>query len=107
MHVIYALIGFLAMLGVMVGIGINQPRGTSIKTWCYGYLAIAVVFDILVVLALVNQTAPEYAWLTEILLGLSAGAATGLAFHVAHHISEEEEHNEGPDSGKGKGLFGF
>jgi len=56
---------------------------------------------------LVNQTAPEYAWLTEILLGLSAGAATGLAFHVAHHISEEGEHNEGPESGKGKGLFGF
>lgn len=104
---IYALIGFLVMLGVMVGIGINQPRGTSIKTWCYGYLAIAVVFDILVVLALVNQTAPEYAWLTESLLGLSAGAATGLAFHVAHHISEEGEHGEDTESNKGKGIFGF
>jgi hypothetical protein len=100
---IYALIGFMAMLGVMVGIGINQPRGTSIKTWCYGYLAIAVVFDILVVSALLYQVS----WLTELLLGLSAGAATGLAIHVAHHISEEGEHGEGSESGKGKGIFGF
>ena len=100
---IYALVGFLVMLGVMVGIGINQPRGTSIKTWCYGYLAIAVIFDILVVLALFYQVG----WLTELLLGLSAGAATGLAIHVAHHISEEGEHDEGEESSKGKGIFGF
>jgi hypothetical protein len=105
---IYALIGFLIMLGVMVGIGINQPRGTSIKTWCYGYLVIAVVFDILVVLALLNQSLPEYAWLTETLLGLSAGAATGLAIHVAHHISEEgEEHDDDSGKNKEKTLFGF
>ena len=102
---IYALIGFLAMLGVMVGIGINQPRGTSIRTWCFGYLAISVVFDILVVLALLNTG--QLAWLSETLLGLSAGAATGLAIHVAHHISEEGEHREGADSSKGKGIFGF
>jgi len=100
---IYALIGFLAMLGVLIGIGINQPRGTSIKTWCYGYLAISVVFDILVVIALFYQIV----WLTELLLGLSAGAATGLAIHVAHHISEEGEHGDGSDSSKGKGIFGF
>jgi hypothetical protein len=94
--VIYALIGAVVMLVVLVGIGINQPRGTSIKTWCYGYLAIALVFDILVVLALINQNAPQYASLTETLLGLSAGAATGLAIHVTHHISEEEKHSENP-----------
>jgi hypothetical protein len=102
-HVIYALVGFLAMLGVMVGIGINQPRGTSIKTWCYGYLAISVVFDILVVLALLYQVD----WLTELLLGLSAGAATGLAIHVAHHVSEEGEHGEVSESARGKGIFGL
>ena len=99
---IYALIGFIAMLVVLVAIGINQPRGTSIKTWCYGYLAISVVFDILVVFALFYQVG----WLTDLLLGMSAGAATGLAIHVAHHISEEGEHGES-DSGKGKGIFGF
>jgi len=92
--VIYALIGAVVMLVVLVGIGINQPRGTSIKTWCYGYLAIALVFDGLVILALVNQYAP----LIELLLGLSAGAATGLAIHVTHHISEEEKHNEKPET---------
>ena len=95
---IYALIGAVIMLVVLVGIGINQPRGTSIKTWCYGYLAISVVFDILVVLALINQNSPQYAWLTETLLGLSAGAATGLAIHVTHHISEEEKHSENPET---------
>jgi hypothetical protein len=92
--VIYALIGAVVMLVILVGIGINQPRGTSIKTWCYGYLAIALVFDGLVILALVNQ----YAILIETLLGLSAGAATGLAIHVTHHISEEEKRNENPET---------
>jgi hypothetical protein len=101
--VIYALIGFLTMLGVLVGIGINQPRGTSIKMWCYGYLAISIIFDILVVLALLNQ----YAWLTETLLGLSTGAATGLAIHVAHHISEEGQHDGDSENKKEKTLFGF
>jgi len=101
--IIYPLIGFLVMLGVMVGIGINQPRGTSIKTWCYGYLAISVVFDMLVVIALYFQVGE----LTELLLGLSAGAATGLAIHVAHHISEVGEHGEGTESSTGKGIFGF
>ena len=48
---IFALVGFLIMLGVLLGIGINQPRGVSVKTWCYGYLAISVVFDVLVVIA--------------------------------------------------------
>jgi len=102
---IYALIGFLIMLGVLVGIGINQPRGTSVKTWCYGYLAIAVVFDLLVVFALLNGA--QYVWLINLLLGLSAGAATGLAIHVAHHISEEGEHGEESDKKKEKSLFGF
>lgn len=104
---IYALIGFLIMLGVLVGIGINQPRGVSVKTWCYGYLAISVVFDLLVVLALLN--ASQYVWLTNLLLGLSAGAATGLGIHVAHHISEEDEHEHGQstESKKPKTMFGF
>jgi len=93
------------MLGVLVGIGINQPRGTSIKTWCYGYLAIAIAFDLLVVFALLHGA--QYAWLTNLLLGLSAGAATGLAIHVAHHISEEGEHGEESGKEKGKSLFGF
>jgi hypothetical protein len=104
---IYALVGFLIMIGVLVGIGINQPRGVSVKTWCYGYLAISVGFDLLVVLALLNSI--QYAWLTNLLLGLSAGAATGLGIHVAHHISEEDEHehDEGAENKKQKTMFGF
>lgn len=95
------------MLGVLVGIGINQPRGVSVKTWCYGYLAISVVFDLLVVLALLNSS--QYVWLTNLLLGLSAGAATGLGIHVAHHISEEDEHEHGEGGSKKeqKSMFGF
>jgi len=102
---IYTLIGFLVMLGILVGIGINQPRGTSVKAWCYGYLAIAIVFDLLVVFALLNGA--QYVWLTNLLLGLSAGAATGLGIHVAHHISEEDHDGGEPDKKKEKTIFGF
>jgi hypothetical protein len=101
---IYALVGFAIMFGMLAGIGINQPRGTSIKTWCYGYLGISVGFDLLVVVALVGL--PQFGWLTDLLLGLSAGAATGLAFHVAHHISEEDEHSEAGEHQQ-KSMFGF
>ena len=100
---IYALVGFLLMFGMLAGIGINKPRGISVKTWCYGYLGISVGFDLLVALALVS--ASQF-WLTNFLLGLSAGAATGLAFHVAHHISEEDAHDENGGS-KQKTMFGF
>ena len=89
------------MFGVLLGIGINQPRGTSVKTWCYGYLSIALVFDVLVVVGLVY----DYEAIIQLLLGLSAGAATGLAIHVAHHITEEDEHN-GKEKEK-RSMFGF
>ena len=82
---IYTLVGFLIMLGLLGGIGINKPRGMSVKMWCVGYLAVALGFDVLVVLGLVGNYAP----LNNLLLGLSAGAATGLAIHVMHHINEE------------------
>jgi hypothetical protein len=87
-NLVYALVGFLIMLGILGGIGINKPRGMSVKMWCVGYLAVAIGFDIIVVVGLVGQ----YVWLTNLLLGLSAGAATGLAIHVMHHINEEGEH---------------
>ena len=87
-NLIFALVGFLIMLGMLGGIGINKPRGMSVKMWCVGYLAVALGFDALVVLGLVGL----YSWLNNLLLGLSAGAATGLAIHVMHHISEEGEH---------------
>ena len=100
---ISALIGFVIMFGVLIGIGINEPRGTSIKTWCYGYLIIAITFDILVIIALITG----YSQLTGFLLGSSAGAATGLGIHVAHHISEESQ-NEGSENKKEKkSIFGF
>jgi hypothetical protein len=102
---IFAIVGFLIMFGILTGIGINQPRGTSIKTWCYGYLGISIGFDLLVVIALVG--ASQFAWLTNLLLGLSSGAATGLALHVAHHISEEDHEHGSDSSQEQKGIFGF
>lgn len=87
-NLILALVGFLIMFGYLGGIGINKPRGMSMKTWCAGYLAIAIVFDVLAIIGMVFG----YAWLTYLLVGLAAGASTGLALHVAHHISEENEH---------------
>lgn len=83
---IYALIGAFVMLCVLMGIGITQPRKTSILVWCIFYVVIAVVFDALVIVALWYQNAE----LTELSLGLSAGAATGLAIHTAHHVFEEK-----------------
>ncbi len=101
---IYAFIGFLIMFGVLLGIGINQPRGTSVKTWCYGYLAIALIFDVLVVVGLIYQ----YELIIQLLLGLSAGAATGLAIHVAHHIIEENKNGHDREAKEKKpSLFGF
>ncbi len=85
---IYALVGFLVMFGVLGGIGIEKPRGMSVKMWCVGYLIVALFFDALVVFGLVGN----YAFLNDLLIGLSAGAATGLAIHVMHHINEEDEH---------------
>ncbi len=105
---IYALAGFLIMFGYLAGIGINKPRGMSVKTWCFGYLGVSVVFDVLVVVALAG--APEFVWLTNLMLGLSAGAATGLAFHVAHHISEEDDHEHSKEDSKSKeqmSMMGF
>jgi uncharacterized membrane protein len=87
-NLVYALLGFLIMFGILGGIGINKPRGMSVKMWCVGYLAVAIGFDILVVLGLLGNNAP----LNNLLLGLSAGAATGLALHVMHHIYEEDAH---------------
>jgi hypothetical protein len=86
------LVGFLVMFGMLYGIGINKPRGLSVKTWCYGYLTISIAFDTLVIIALAGT--PQFTWLTNLLLGLSAGAATGLALHVTHHITEEDQHNQ-------------
>jgi hypothetical protein len=100
---IYAIVGFAIMFGVLTGIGINEPRGTSIKTWCYGYLAIAITFDAIVIFAL----ATDYSQLTGFLLGLSAGAATGLGIHVAHHISEEDHEGEKENTKQKKTMFGF
>jgi hypothetical protein len=85
---VYALVGFLIMFGFLGGIGINKPRGMSVKMWCAGYLAVAIGFDVLVIVGLVGQ----YNWLNNLLIGLAAGAATGLGLHVMHHINEEGEH---------------
>lgn len=85
---IFALVGFIIMFGLLGGIGINKPRGMSVKMWCVGYLAIALGFDALAVVGLVFG----FMWLTYLLVGLSAGAATGLALHVMHHINEEDAH---------------
>ena len=84
---IYAVIGFCVMFGVLVVVGINQPRGTSTKVWLFLYLAMTIVLDGLVVAALLYQISE----LIQLLLGMTAGSATGLAIHVWHHIQEENE----------------
>jgi hypothetical protein len=92
-NLILALVGFLIMFGYLGGIGINKPRGMSMKTWCAGYLAMAIVFDVLAVIGM----AFGYTWLTYLLVGLAAGASTGLGLHVWHHITEENDHDHNHD----------
>ena len=75
------------MFGMLVVVGINQPRGTSTKVWLFLYLAMTIVLDGLVIVALLYQILE----LTQLLLGMTAGSATGLAIHVWHHIQEESE----------------
>jgi hypothetical protein len=86
-NLLFALVGFLVMMGILGGIGINKPRGMSVKMWCVGYLGVAIGFDIVALIGLIGG----FTWLTYLLVGLSAGAATGLAIHVMHHINEENE----------------
>ena len=82
------MIGFVVLFVLMLVVGINDPTGgTSMKGWCYQYLAVALVFDVLVVIALFYQNEI----LTQLLLGVAGGSATVLGIHVAHHISEENK----------------
>ena len=93
LNLIYFLIGAVVMFLGLVGIGITQPRGTSVTLWCFLYVAISVIFDGLVIVALIFQ----YPWLIEALLGASAGAATGLGIHSAHHVLEERRNPKASD----------
>ena len=87
-NLIYFAVGFAVLFILMLLVGINDPTGgTSMKGWCYQYLAVALVFDALAVFALFYQSAI----LTHLLLGAAAGSATVLGIHVAHHIKEENE----------------
>lgn len=76
------------MFVLMLVVGINDPaRGTSVKGWCYQWLVIALIFDGIAVFSIFYQNII----LTELLLGISAGAATVLGVHVAHHLQEEKQ----------------
>ena len=87
---IYFIIGFVVLFVLMLFVGINDPTGgTSMKGWCYQYLVVAIVFDVLAVIALFFQNDI----LTQLLLGVAAGSATVLGIHVAHHIKEGNEEN--------------
>jgi hypothetical protein len=85
---IYFIIGFVVLFVLMLFVGITDPTGgTSMKGWCYQYLAVALVFDALAIFALFYQNE----LLTELLLGVAAGSSTVVGIHVAHHIKEENE----------------
>ena len=85
---LYFVIGFAVLFVMMLFVGINDPTGgTSMKGWCYQYLVVSLVFDVLAVFALFY----ENDILIHLLLGTAAGSATVLGIHVAHHIKEENE----------------
>ncbi|MEM2911441.1 MAG: hypothetical protein QW146_02930 [Candidatus Bathyarchaeia archaeon] len=59
-------------------IGISRPRKMKLSTWCWVYIAIAVLFDVFTVVAVIFRNTQ----LIEVLLGVAAGSATSLAYHV-------------------------
>jgi|YelNatPaOPRAMG01_1025707.scaffolds.fasta_scaffold10234_4 hypothetical protein len=65
-------------------IGISRPRKMKLTTWCWTYVIIAVAFDILTATAIILDNN----LLIEGLLGVAAGSATSLAYHVWKEIKE-------------------
>ncbi|MEM1588788.1 MAG: hypothetical protein QXZ68_00230 [Candidatus Bathyarchaeia archaeon] len=84
---IHILISALIVLAILSVVGISRPRRLESTTWCWIYVMIAISFDAatIVAVALKNQ------WLMEILLGIAAGSATSLAYHVWKEIKELSE----------------
>jgi hypothetical protein len=62
----------------LASVGISRPRKMKLSTWCWIYIVIAVMFDVFTVVAVLLQNNQ----LIEILLGVAAGSATSLAYHV-------------------------
>ncbi|MGQ9538393.1 MAG: hypothetical protein ACUVTE_02240 [Candidatus Bathycorpusculaceae bacterium] len=84
------LIPALAILAVLSVIGISRPRKMRLSTWCWMYISIAISFDVLTFVAVVFRNTQ----LIEILLGIAAGSATSLAYHVWKDMRETEHHKE-------------
>jgi len=75
----------------LASIGISRPRKMKLSTWCWIYIGIAVMFDVFTVAAVALQNSQ----LIEILLGVAAGSATSLAYHVwkdMREIGPEHQH---------------
>ncbi len=65
-------------------IGISKPRKMKLSTWCWTYITIAVLFDVFTVVAVIFRNTQ----LIEVLLGVAAGSATSLAYHVWKDMRE-------------------
>ncbi|MGB9959907.1 MAG: hypothetical protein ACPLKQ_05245 [Candidatus Bathyarchaeales archaeon] len=86
------LIPAVAVFLFLASIGISRPRKMKLSTWCWIYIVIAVMFDVFTVVAVLLQNSQ----LIEILLGVAAGSATSLAYHVWKDIREMgNEHQHG------------
>jgi len=78
------LIPAVAIFLFLASIGISRPRKMKLSTWCWVYIGIAVMFDVFTVAAVALQNSQ----LIEILLGVAAGSATSLAYHVWKDMRE-------------------
>ncbi|MBC7129663.1 hypothetical protein H5T51_00395 [Candidatus Bathyarchaeota archaeon] len=86
------LVPAVAVFLFLASIGISRPRRMKLSTWCWIYILIAVGFDVLTVVAVVFQNS----LLIEVLLGVAAGSATSLAYHVWKDLREMGEEGEHP-----------
>lgn len=78
------LIPALVIFVFLASIGISRPRRMKLSTWCWVYILIAIIFDLLTAIAVILQNN----LLIEALLGIAAGSATSLAVHVWKELQE-------------------
>lgn len=74
----------LAIFIFLASIGISRPRRIKLSTWCWIYILIAIIFDLLTAIAVILQNN----LFIEVLLGIAAGSATSLAVHVWKELRE-------------------
>ena len=85
MPLIWFLVGFGMILGILTFIGITRNQFTSQKTWVFIWTIISFLFAAFILISYILDDAI----LIEITLGGSLGFVLAISIHVLHHTLEE------------------